>query len=207
MQHNVYSQVPVKLKINPIYLIFDSIKNFLAILGLLLLAGLFYLYLQGHQVADSFNNEFVNFFGKFVEQVLQKDVASAMIIKTKLKSDVTIKQASRAMKNYANQINIELVNSYSLDKETDYRFIKIFEFSKIGTNSLLVHNPDFAVYLPYRIVMYEDNNEQIWLAILNIKFLLQGSKNIEPIIKMQILKIQESLLKIMNSGAYGVENQ
>ncbi|MDM8565145.1 hypothetical protein QUF74_05775 [Candidatus Halobeggiatoa sp. HSG11] len=195
----------VKFKINPIYSLLDSIKNFLAGLGFLLLAGLMCLYFYGYQVSDSFNNEFASFFGKFVKQVLKKDVASAMVIKIELKSGVTIKQASSAMKNYANKINVELVNTYSPYKE-DHRFVKIFEFSKVGITSLLIHNPDFAAYLPYRIIMYEDNNKQIWIAVLDVGSLLQGNKNIDPDVKMQVLKIQESLLKIMNFGAYGIEN-
>lgn len=203
MQYDIYP--PIKLKFNLVDLLFNSIRNFLAILGLLLLAGLFYLYFHGYQVADSFNNEFVGFFGKFIEQVLQQDVASAMLIKTKLKQDVTIKQASDAMKKYANQVNIKLVNSHLLYKETDHKFIKIFEFSDFGTTALLEHNPDFAAYLPYKIAMYKDNNKQVWLAILDISSLLQGRKNIEPVVKMQVLKIQEDLLKIMNFGAYGIE--
>ncbi|MCK5877105.1 MAG: hypothetical protein KAG43_05680 [Candidatus Marithrix sp.] len=203
MQRNIYS--PIKIKVSPIYLLLDSIKSFLAILGLLLLAGLLFLYFHGHQVADSFNDDFVSFFGKFVGQVIQKDVASAMVIKTQLKSGVTIKQAGYAMKNYAKKINIDLVNSYSPYNE-EHRFIKIFEFTKVGAISLLTHNPDFAAYLPYKIVMYEDNYNQIWFAMLDINSLLQGSKKIDPIVKRQVLKIQESLLKIMNFGAYGIEN-
>ncbi len=54
--------------------------------------------------------------------------------------------------------------------------------------------------------MYKDNNKQIWLAIFDISSLLQGSKNIDPVVKIQVLKIQEDLLKIMHSGAYGIEN-
>jgi len=186
------------------------IKNFLAILGLLFLGGLFFLYSQGQQVASSFNDEFIGFFGNFVEQVLKKDVASAMIIKTPLEKGITVKQAIQAMEKYANRLNLKLITRYPLSKElknvrSEPRpFVEIFELLDIHSiASILEHNPDFAAYLPCRIALYKDNNNQVWLATLNIELLFHGSQDIDNNVKVQALKIQENLLKIIGAGAHG----
>jgi len=215
LHKNSYSQFPTVVyqnrpKVNLISLALKWIKNFLAIFGLLLIGGLWFLYSQGQQVASSFNDEFVSFFGSFVEQVLKKDVASAMVIKTPLEKGVTIKQAIHAMEKYANKLNIKLIAHYPLFKEfkadtqNSLPFVEIFElFDTAVTASLLEHNPDFAAYLPYRIVLYKDNHGQVWFTTLNIELLFHGMKDVDYNTKVQALKIQENLLKIMGAGAYG----
>ncbi len=212
---NTYSQLPsTTVYRNPKSSFFNRmfkwVKNFLAILGLLLVGGLSFLYSQGQQVASSFNDEFIGFFGNFVEQVLKKDVASAMVIKIPLEKGVTIKQAIRAMEKYANRLKFKLITRYPLSKEIkavkleSLPFIEVFELFDVNSvASLLAHNPDFAAYLPCKIALYEDNNGQIWFATLNIELLFHGTQDMDDNVKVQALKIQESLLKIMGAGAHG----
>lgn len=212
----VYPQLTTNLvykKNGLIGFLWKVIRNFLAMLGLLVLGSLLFLYIQGQQVAHSFDKEFMSFFSRFVvdQLFLKKDVASAMLIKTSLKEEVTIKQAINAMKKYANQLNIKLINSYPLHETIkrstgkSFRFVEIFEFCDASlASSLLEHNPDFAAYLPCRIAMYEDLSGKIWFATLNMELLLHGTQGIEPYVKVQASKIQESLLKIMGAGASGV---
>jgi uncharacterized protein (DUF302 family) len=186
------------------------IRNILAIFGVLLLAGIFFLYFQGQQLADSFNEDFIAFFGKFVEQVMQNDVATAMLIKTPLEKGVTVEQATNAMKQYAYQLNIKLIATYPLHKHINIatgkpsQFVEIFEFCDAAVSaSLLKHNPDLAAYLPCRIALYQDNSGQFWFATLDMKLLLHGIHGIDPFVQVQALKMQESLLKIMGAGAHG----
>lgn len=219
--HNKFAslQLPSTLvsnqsKISLIKILFYFIKNVLALLGFLGLGVVLFVYFQGQQLARSFSDEFIGFFGMFVvEQVLRgKDVASTMIIKTKLEQGVTIEQAISAMKNYANQLKFKLITSYPLYKDIEAktgkssRFVEIFEFCDAAVvASLLEHNPDFATYLPCRIAIYEDNNGQIWFATMDMELLFHGTQGIEPLVKVQILKIQENLLKIMGAGAHGTK--
>jgi uncharacterized protein (DUF302 family) len=219
MSHKIsYIQVPSTAiygpqKVGIIQFLWRWIRNILAIFGLLLLASVFFLYFQGQQLAESFNEEFIPFFGKFVEQVMQKDVASAMLIKIPLEKGVTIEQATHAMKQYAYQLNLKLISSHPLHKQIQAttgkpsRFVEIFEFCDAAVSaSLLKHNPDFAAYLPCRIALYEDNSGQFWFATLDMKLLLHGIHGIDPFVQVQALKVQESLLKIMGAGAHGAGN-
>ncbi|MDM8558803.1 DUF302 domain-containing protein [Candidatus Parabeggiatoa sp. HSG14] len=209
---SVYSQMlttpPVpKSRVSLIWFFLKGVKNLLAIIGLVLLGGLLLLYTQGQHKAQPFNGEFISFFGKFVEQVLKKDVASAMLIQIPLERGVTVEQAVKAMKNSASQLKIKLIGRYPLHKQIgkSSRFIEIFEFFDAATmSSLLNHNPVFAAYLPYKIALYEDSKHQIWFATLNIEFLLYSTQGINSKAKVQALKVQDDLLKIMGAGAYGV---
>ncbi|EDN68658.1 conserved hypothetical protein [Beggiatoa sp. PS] len=218
MQHRVaYSQLPSTIvfyqpKTGLTGFLFKLITNILAILGLLLVSGLLVLYFQGQEIASSFDDEFIGFFGKFVGKVtLNKDVASAMLIKNQLESNVTIEQAIKAMKAEAKKVNLKLIRHYPLHEEIQATtgksspYVEIFEFCDATVVlSLLEHNPDFAAYLPCRIALYNDNSDKTWFATLDIVLLLHGTQTVKPWVKTQALKIQEQLLKIMSAGAHGI---
>jgi uncharacterized protein (DUF302 family) len=218
MPHRVaYSQLPSTIvfyqpKTGLTGFLLRWITNILATLGLLLVGGLLILYFHGQEMASSFDDEFIGFFGKFVGQVtLNKDVASAMLIKIQLESNVTREQAVKAMKAEAKKIYLKLIRHYSLHEKIQATtgnsspYIEIFEFCDAAVVlSLLKHNPDFAAYLPCRIALYNDLDNQTWFATLDISLLLYGTQTVDPSVKKQALKIQEQLLKIMSAGAHGV---
>jgi uncharacterized protein (DUF302 family) len=189
-----------------------AIIYLLALLGLASLGGLGFLYFHGEQMARSFDDEFVGFFGKFVEQVLlKKNVASAMIIKTQLQSQVTVEQAINAMLNNAEQQDLKLIANYSLHQEIKevtgkpFRLIEVFHFCQAATAPVLLNfNPDLAAHLPYRIVLYQDTNGQFWLATLNLGLLIHGTHDVDPYVKKRVSQVQDSLLKVMSAGAHGI---
>jgi uncharacterized protein (DUF302 family) len=131
-----------------------------------------------------------------------------MIIKIPLEPGVTPKQASESIKLHSKNSELELIEDHVLHKymqlqpgETT-RFVEIFEFcDKEMTSTLLNYNSDFAGYLPHRIALYEDNQGQAWLATLNLELLIRGTRNADAEIRLQLLRIQEELLKIMSVGA------
>ena len=186
------------------------IIRFLAILGLLLIGLSILLYFQGQRAGRIFDEEFIGFFGEFIVQIMKTDMASAMLIKMPVEPTITIKQATVSLKKHAKQFNFKFLTGYSLHQEiaavTDkpYRFIEIFQFCDAhAANSLLDHNPDFAFYLPYRIILYQDAHNQLWLATLNLNLLLHGTQGMDPQVKIKILKIQDNILKMMSAGAHG----
>ena len=189
---------------------FNLFRNILAFIGLVTVGGGIVLYGYGQQATRLFDDQFVLLFSQFVEQILKKDVASAMIVRTALEKGVTIEQAVKSIKLYANQLNLKFIAHYPLHKEIENitgkkaRFIEIFEFCDAQVASLLLeHNSDFAGYLPYRIVLYEEPQGRMWLATLNMELFIHGSQNLDLESKKQALKIQDNLLKIMGAGASG----
>jgi len=205
-----YKAPPPKTGILRIFV--RAIVHVLALLGLILLGGLGFLYFHGEQMARSFDDEFVGFFGKFVEQVLRKkNVASAMIIKTQLESQVTVEQAINAMLKNAEQQHLKLIANYSLHQEIKevtgqpFRLIEIFHFCQASTAPILLNfNADLAAHLPYRIALYQDSRGKFWLATLNLGLLIHGTDDVDPYVKKRVSQIQDSLLKVMSAGAHGI---
>ncbi|BAP55761.1 hypothetical protein THII_1464 [Thioploca ingrica] len=186
------------------------ITHFLAIFGLLLIGLSVLLYLQGQRATRIFDEEFIGFFGEFVVQIMKTDMASAMLIKIPLEPTITIKQTVASLKKYAEQLNLKLLASYPLHQELEavtgkpYRFMEVFQFcdAQVAT-TLLNYNPDFAFHLPYRIILYQDAHNQLWLATLNLNLLLHGTQGMDPNIKIKVLKIQDNILKMMGASAHG----
>ncbi len=186
------------------------ITGFLAIFGLLLIGLSVLLYFQGQRATRIFDEEFIGFFGEFVVQIMKTDMASAMLIKIPLEPTITIKQTVASLKKYAEQLNLKLLASYPLHQELEavtgkpYRFIEVFQFcdAQVAT-TLLNYNPDFAFHLPYRIILYQDAHNQLWLATLNLNLLLHGTQGMDPKIKIKVLKIQDNILKMMGASAHG----
>ena len=69
---------------------FNLFRNILAFIGLVTVGGGIVLYGYGQQATRLFDDQFVLLFSQFVEQILKKDVASAMIVRTALEKGVTI---------------------------------------------------------------------------------------------------------------------
>ncbi|NJO17572.1 MAG: DUF302 domain-containing protein [Thioploca sp.] len=129
-------------------------------------------------------------------------MASAMLIKIPLEPTITIKQTVTSLKKYAEQLNLKLLASYPLHRELEaatgkpYRFMEIFQFCEAQvTTALLDYNPDFAFHLPYRIILYQDAHDQLWLVTLNLNLLLHGTQGMDPQVKIKVLKIQDNILK------------
>lgn len=212
MPHNLAYQPPIvtaaDLSISRRLL--KWITNFLAIFGLLLIGLSVLLYLQGQRATRIFDEEFIGFFGEFVVQIMKTDMASAMLIKIPLEPTITIKQTVASLKKYAEQLNLKLLASYPLHRELEavtgkpYRFMEVFQFCDAQVvTTLLNYNPDFAFHLPYRIILYQDAHNQLWLATLNLNLLLHGTQGMDPNIKIKVLKIQDNILKMMGASAHG----
>lgn len=193
----------------PLHIMLQWIRNLLAMVGLLTVAALVFLFIQGHQVVHSFDEEFIDYFTKFISKLATEDVVSTLVIRTPLDKSVTVKQAIKSMKNYAKRLNIEFINHYPLTEQsedfTSLTSADILEFCDPKTASaLLNYNTDFAILMPCRIILYQDKQKKAWLTTLNLDLFIYGTHGIETQAKIQALKMQDNLIKIMGAGASGV---
>ncbi len=202
----VIKQAPNRVR----FVLWHSVKNLLAFIGLVTILFAIFLYYKGQQVVYRLDPQFPMVFGKFIETIIKNDVANAMITKMPLTEGVTVKQAIESMKLRANLMNVKLLGSYPLSENirkstgNKLNFIEIFEFCDTSMiASILQHNPAFAPQIPCRIAVYEDIHEKIWFATVNLELFIYGSRHLSPELKMQLLKIQDNLLKIMGAGVTG----
>lgn len=184
--------------------------DLLALVGLLFLGLLGYAYLQGWQVVSQLDPKASQVFSEFAHKALSKDVASANIVKRPLDPGVTRKAAIRSMKLRANQRNIKLVGRLAYHRQIramtgePYPYLEILQFcDPLTARDLLAYNPDFVVYMPCSIVLYEDGEGRYWLATMNLDMLIHGGPQLAPDLRERVQGVKDGLLDIMAAGASG----
>jgi uncharacterized protein (DUF302 family) len=135
------------------------------------------------------------------------DIAQT-VIKVPLADGVTPEDAIDSMKLRANVLNFKLVAHQPLSKELEGMGIEttrmeIFQFCDPRIARRMVsHDINFAAYLPCRIAMVEDENQQVWLVMMNLDMFI-GSAKLPPELEKDALKVRDSLSEIMQAGASG----
>jgi uncharacterized protein (DUF302 family) len=130
------------------------------------------------------------------------------VIKIPLADDVSPEDAIDSMKLRANVLNFKLVAHQPLSKELEGMGIEttrmeIFQFCDPRIARRMVsHDINFAAYLPCRIAMVEDENQKVWLVMMNLDMFI-GSANLPPELEKDAIKVRDSLKEIMQAGASG----
>lgn len=130
------------------------------------------------------------------------------VVKKQLEDGVSMEDAVESMKLRANILNIKLVAELPLSKQIEAmgqssQHIAIYQFCDPLTAKIMVeYDIHFAAYLPCRISLVEDKKGQIWLLMMNLDMLLEGS-NFSPELKVEAMRIRNSLMEIMDAGVSG----
>jgi len=191
--------------------IWSYLQYFFISFGILSFCSLFFLYFLGYQVAQSFDSQFPDVFKRFIHTSLAEDVPSALILKQPLARGVSLKQAEKSLLLAAEQNQLTLIQTESLDKLLSSEQVKwkLKTFSLLpvaASQKLLQQYPHFAAHLPFHIVLYQDLQGQTWLAMPNLALLIHGLKQHSTSYQLDALTAYEAMFKTMISGAYGIEN-
>lgn len=140
-----------------------------------------------------------------------KDLLMPNVYKLQLAEGVSADDAVDSMKLRANALNIKLVSELPLSKQVEavvgkpQRRMTIFQFCDAMTAKDLVDlNVDFAIYLPCRIALIEDEKGKVWLIMMdmNVDQLAKAGK-MDEALKQKIVKVRNGLIEIINAGAKG----
>ncbi|MCG6869017.1 MAG: DUF302 domain-containing protein [Gammaproteobacteria bacterium] len=191
------------------------IRNLLALVGLLAVAGLIWAWVQyGHYVQRirEFDEGAVAAYTPVVETLLETgNGAEAMIWKFKVADGLTPEDVEQSLKVVANELNFKnvgedlpLYQEVSALSGKDYRFVKIYMFCNALTAAKMLDYSDaFSAFLPCRITLIEDPDGQLWLYTLNMDLMIYGGKPLPPELKEEAIKVKEIVREIMERGAQG----
>jgi uncharacterized protein (DUF302 family) len=135
------------------------------------------------------------------------DIAQT-VVKVPLADDVTPEDAIDSMKLRANVLNFKLVAHQPLSKELEGMGIETtrMEISQFCdpriARRMVSYDINFAAYLPCRIAMVEDENQKVWLVMMNLDMFISSS-NLPPELEKDALRVRDSLGEIMQAGANG----
>lgn len=192
----------------------DSIRNFLALVGLLLIAGLIYAVIKlgpTYHTLSGFDDKALDVYTEMAEKLIETgNMADATVWKVPVKAGLSADDVEETMKFVANEHNIKNVGELPLYKEIqaitgrEQRYMKIFMFCNAMTASRMTAYSDaFSAYLPCRISMLEDKDGKLWLYSLNLDAMIYGGTPLPPALKEEAVGVKSIILDIMNRGANG----
>jgi len=190
------------------------LSNFLAIIGLLAIAGLVYAVLM----IEPYYHTFKSFDEKALETYLDMgkklmetgNAAEATIWRRQVNDDLSVEDVEDVMKSVANELNIKNVGELPLSKQVaamtgkKQRFLKIYMYCNPLTAAKMVEFSDaYSAYLPCRISLIEDKQGKLWLYSLNMDMMIHGGKPLPAELKLESERVRKIMLDIMDRSSSG----
>lgn len=191
-----------------------SIRNFLAVIGLLTIFGLFWAgfkFMPYYSTFKSFDPQaFATYEAMFDKLMKTGNAADATVWRREVKSGLTVADVEQDMKSVAIELNIKNVGELPLSKQVTamtghkQRFLKIYMYCNPLTAAKMVDYSDaYSAYLPCRLALVRDKQGRLWLYSLNMDMMIHGGKPLPPDLKKAALQVREVILAIMNRASTG----
>jgi uncharacterized protein (DUF302 family) len=196
------------------YKMFRLIWNLLALLGLLLVAGLIYVASQlGDNLVNlrSFDSKAPEVYLDMATKLIETgNAAEATVWKFPVKEGLKWEDVEQTMRVVANEHNIKNVGELPLSEQVaamtgkPQRFLKIYMFcNPLTAADMFDYSVAFSAYLPCRISLIEDPQGKLWLYTLNMDMMIYGGKVLPEPLQKEAIAVKETILDIMKRGATG----
>ena len=193
---------------------FRFIWNLLALIGLLLVAGMIYMATQlGENLTNlrSFDSKAPEVYLDMAEKLIETgNAAEATVWKVPVQEGLGWEDVEQTMRFVANEHNIKNVGELPLSEQVaamtgkPQRFLKIYMFcNPLTAADMFDYSVAFSAYLPCRISLIEDPQGKLWLYTLNMDMMIHGGKVLPEALKEEAISVKDTILDIMNRGATG----
>ena len=193
---------------------FKLIWNLLALIGLLLVAGMIYFAVQvGGDVVNlrSFDSKAPEVYLDMAKKLVETgNAAEATVWKVPVEEGLGWEDVEQTMPFVANEHNIKNVGELPLSEQVaamtgePQRFLKIYMFcNPLIADQMFEYSAAFSAYLPCRVSLVEDPDGQLWIYTLNMDLMIYGGKPLPDELKREAVKVKDTILDIMNRGAAG----
>ena len=193
---------------------FRLIWNLLALIGLLLVAGMIYVSTQmGENLTNlrSFDSKAPEVYLDMAKKLMETgNAAEATVWKVPVKEGLGWKEVEQTMRFVANEHNIKNVGELPLSEQVQamtgqsQRFLKIYMFcNPLTASRMFEYSVAFSAYLPCRISLIEDTQGKLWLYTLNMDMMIHGGKVLPDALQKEAIAVKDTILDIMNRGATG----
>ncbi len=144
-----------------------------------------------------------------------RELFNFMTSKKKAKAGLTFDEVVESMDIKANEVNFKKVGHNKFWKDVSAitgvptTRVEILQYcdAKVGRR-MLDFSPEFVIFIPCRIGVYEDANGEIWLMTLDwdVSWLARAwhpDSQLPEQIREDALRIRDAMEKIMHAGATG----
>jgi uncharacterized protein (DUF302 family) len=133
------------------------------------------------------------------------------VYKLAVQPNVSMEDAAESMRLRANALNLKLVAELPLSQQVEaitgkpQKTVIIFQFcDALVAKQLIDVNVDFAVFMPCRIALIEENTGKAWLVMMDVDTsAIAREKKLTPELRKKIEEVRAALINIMKAGAAG----
>lgn len=133
------------------------------------------------------------------------------VYKLAVQPGISMDEAAESMRLRANALNLKLVAELPLSRQVEamtgkpQKTIIIFQFcDALIAKQLIDVNVDFAVFMPCRIALIEEDSGKAWLVMMDVDTdAIAREKRLSPELKKKIEEVRAALIDIMKAGAAG----
>jgi uncharacterized protein (DUF302 family) len=187
------------------------LRNFLALIGLVVLVGAAYAYVAWGSRLAAFDPGFATAYGEFAERLLQTgDPGVAMMWSVPVKEGLSPEDVIQSMKSLASAKNFLFVGESPFYKQIkaitgeDYRYVNFLSFcdARVG-QQMLEYRDQYSGFMPCRIALVEDKAGKLWLHTMNLDLMIHGGTDLPPPLKESALRVRNTIKEIMEGAAAG----
>jgi len=193
---------------------FKLIWNLLALLGLVIVAGIVVLGVQqGSSIMNlkDFDPKSAEVYMNMAKTLIETgNAAEATVWKVPVEEGLSWEDVEDTMRFVANEHNIKNVGELPLSEQVqlmtgeEQRFLKIYMFcNPLTAANMFEYSVAFSAYLPCRISLIEDTDGKLWIYTLNMDMMIHGGTPLPEELRAEAIQVKEIMLDIMNRGASG----
>ena len=193
---------------------FKLIWNLLALLGLVIVAGIIAVGVQqGSSIMNlkNFDPKSAEVYMDMAKTLIETgNAAEATVWKVPVEEGLSWQDVEDTMRFVANEHNIKNVGELPLSEQVqlmtgeEQRFLKIYMFcNPLTAANMFEYSVAFSAYLPCRISLIEDTDGKLWIYTLNMDMMIHGGTPLPDELKAEAIDVKEIMLDIMNRGASG----
>lgn len=189
----------------------STLKNLLAVFGLVAVLILGYLFYHIWSATRDFDPDAFSVYKEFVVKLLETgDLADAFVWAVPVAEGVDAEDVKDSMKSLAVERNFLFVGESPFYKQAEavtgekFRHVTFMQFCDVRVGmEMLEHNNAYSAFMPCVISVVEDRNGRIWLYAMNMDFLIHGARELPESLKSKALKVRRIMREIMEGAATG----
>lgn len=187
------------------------IRNLLALIGLIVVAGLGYGYYKFWPTVSQFDPGFPQVYAELAEKLLETgDPGKAMMWSVPVAEGLQPEDVVESLKSLATERQFLFVGESPFYKQIkaitgeDYRYVNFLSFcdARVGKMMLEYHN-EYSGFMPCRIALVEDKAGRLWLYTMNLDLMIHGGREMPPELKEQAIRVRNTISDMMRLAAAG----